>query len=430
MVFTNATYLWGLLGLLLPLAIHLWSRKKLKTIKVGSIKLLQASEPKQTSSIRINELWLLFLRLLTVLLLVLILAEPRITSVKENLTIQYLIEPSLLNDERLSSILDSIPKEAVRILETRFPKWDDYDVVKPSKALNYWQLAQQMKSLPADSIVVFSKGLVKGIKGARPIIQANTRWIVIEPELGTEKAIAVRQKDASVEVLSISNDERTLSFKKKRITSASDLVEINLKGDSIRLKAHGSEDWMLLKKNNPIRICIVNTDSLLEQISYFKAAYRGISKFLDRPLEIDSFENLDSIKLDDYHTIISFENTELIHAKVNQLRYQPNEFANQLIENGPAKNIFHLTELLNSENIIKEYLPVKLWSLLDLNADLEYVINANDRRVVSEKELQPLTYDGERLKSTIATVQLTPWLWLFFILVILVERILAKLRKQ
>ncbi len=430
MVFTNATYLWGLLGLLLPLAIHLWSRKKLKTIKVGSIKLLQASEPKQTSSIRINELWLLFLRLLTVLLLVLILAEPRITSVKENLTIQYLIEPSLLNDERLSSILDSIPKEAVRILETRFPKWDDYDVVKPSKALNYWQLAQQMKSLPADSIVVFSKGLVKGIKGARPIIQANTRWIVIEPDLGTEKAIAVRQKDASVEVLSISNDERTLSFKKKRITSASDLVEINLKGDSIRLKAHGSEDWMLLKKNNPIRICIVNTDSLLEQISYFKAAYRGISKFLDRPLEIDSFENLDSIKLDDYHTIISFENTELIHAKVNQLRYQPNEFANQLIENGPAKNIFHLTELLNSENIIKEYLPVKLWSLLDLNTDLEYVINANDRRVVSEKELQPLTYDGERLKSTIATLQLTPWLWLFFILVILVERILAKLRKQ
>ena len=408
----------------------IFSRKKLKTIKVGSIKLLQASEPKQTSSIRINELWLLFLRLLTVLLLVLILAEPRITSVKENLTIQYLIEPSLLNDERLSSILDSIPKEAVRILETRFPKWDDYDVVKPSKALNYWQLAQQMKSLPADSIVVFSKGLVKGIKGARPIIQANTRWIVIEPELGTEKAIAVRQKDASVEVLSISNDERTLSFKKKRITSASDLVEINLKGDSIRLKAHGSEDWMLLKKSNPIRICIVNTDSLLEQISYFKAAYRGISKFLDRPLEIDSFENLDSIKLDDYHTIISFENTELIHAKVNQLRYQPNEFANQLIENGPAKNIFHLTELLNSENIIKEYLPVKLWSLLDLNTDLEYVINANDRRVVSEKELQPLTYDGERLKSTIATVQLTPWLWLFFILVILVERILAKLRKQ
>ena len=52
MEFLNATYLWGLLGILLPLAIHLWSRKKVVTIKVGSIKLLQASEPKQNSNIK------------------------------------------------------------------------------------------------------------------------------------------------------------------------------------------------------------------------------------------------------------------------------------------------------------------------------------------------------------------------------------------
>ena len=60
MTFLNPTYLWGLLGLAVPLAIHLWSKMEGKTIKIGSIQLLTEANPKQASSIHLNELFLLF----------------------------------------------------------------------------------------------------------------------------------------------------------------------------------------------------------------------------------------------------------------------------------------------------------------------------------------------------------------------------------
>jgi hypothetical protein len=41
MAFLNPLYLWALLGLAIPVAIHLWSRKEGRTIKVGSIKFLK-----------------------------------------------------------------------------------------------------------------------------------------------------------------------------------------------------------------------------------------------------------------------------------------------------------------------------------------------------------------------------------------------------
>ena len=53
MSFLNPTYLWALLGLLIPIAIHLWSKKEGKTVKIGSIELLRESDSKQTSIIKI-----------------------------------------------------------------------------------------------------------------------------------------------------------------------------------------------------------------------------------------------------------------------------------------------------------------------------------------------------------------------------------------
>ena len=61
MVFLNPLFLWTLLGLSIPIAIHFWSKKKVKTIKIGSTQLLKQLNPKQTSSIRLNQWFLLLL---------------------------------------------------------------------------------------------------------------------------------------------------------------------------------------------------------------------------------------------------------------------------------------------------------------------------------------------------------------------------------
>lgn len=430
MEFVNATYLWGLLGLLVPIAIHLWSRKKVVTIKVGSIKLLQASEPKQTSSVKINEWWLLFLRLLTILLVVLILSEPSITSNQENARVNYLIEPSLIDDYRMASILDTIPETAIRVLEKGFPSLKEYKNKPSSETPKYWQLAQEMHTILADSIVVFSKGLLNGVNGIRPSIPTHTKWVVFESEATIEKTLAVTQKKSFIEVVSVSSDAGTLRFIKDSLALATDGIEINAKGDSIRLKSIRSADWMSLQENSPIQVAIMYNDSLIQQARYLRAAYKAISRFLNRPIQISVLKDLIGVDSSNFNTIVLFRDTSVPNSARNLLIYKPDQVANQLIAKGPTKNTFYLTRLLDSENIVSEQLPEKLLGLLGIRENLATSIQTADSRVLTENELQPSISKEKRAIRKAHVFDITPWLWLLFAVVAVVERIISKLRKQ
>jgi len=92
MVFLNPLFLWTLLGLSVPIAIHFWSKKKIKTIKIGSIRFLTEMNPKQTSNVRLNEWVLLLLRSLIIALIALILAAPRMEVFNNEKSITYLVE--------------------------------------------------------------------------------------------------------------------------------------------------------------------------------------------------------------------------------------------------------------------------------------------------------------------------------------------------
>ena len=87
MSFAHPSYLWALLGLLVPIAIHLWSKKEAKTIKIGSVQLLSESKSRQSSSIQLNEWWLLLLRIGIISLLVVLLAKPQWYSKVSNKTL-------------------------------------------------------------------------------------------------------------------------------------------------------------------------------------------------------------------------------------------------------------------------------------------------------------------------------------------------------
>ncbi len=99
MFFLNPTYLWAFLGLTVPIAIHLWSKKEGKTIKIGSIQLLNKADTKQSRSIQLNEFWLLVLRLFLISVLVLILSNLHIRKKVDNAPITYIVESSLLQNK-------------------------------------------------------------------------------------------------------------------------------------------------------------------------------------------------------------------------------------------------------------------------------------------------------------------------------------------
>src|SRR5690606_7496902 len=232
MIFLNPAYLWALLGLAVPVAIHLWSRKEGRTIKIGSIELLREKDPKRSSSISPNEFWLLLLRMLAITLLVFILAEPRLTAKTENSPITYLVEPSLLSQEDVSAILDTLDPQAVRLLQSGFPIYKNEDLKEVEKIPNYWQLAAEMDALKTDSIVVFTRALVSGLKGKRPWINRNINWVIINPEETGTSLLSARMKGDEVVLTSVAGDHQILKFKEEFLSLSGEGLNVNAFGDS------------------------------------------------------------------------------------------------------------------------------------------------------------------------------------------------------
>jgi hypothetical protein len=75
MEFLQPILLWGLLGLSVPILIHLWNGKKGKLVSWAAMHWLQEQDNQSSKSIRIDQLLLLFLRLMLIVLLVFLLAH-------------------------------------------------------------------------------------------------------------------------------------------------------------------------------------------------------------------------------------------------------------------------------------------------------------------------------------------------------------------
>lgn len=70
MSFANPIWLWGLFALLIPLAIHLLSKKQTQVLPFGSIRFLRESASSQSRSIQLSDVLLLILRLLLFILII------------------------------------------------------------------------------------------------------------------------------------------------------------------------------------------------------------------------------------------------------------------------------------------------------------------------------------------------------------------------
>lgn len=427
MTFLNPTYLWALMGILVPIVIHLWNRKKVQTIKVGSIKMLTESEPKRTSNIRPNEWWLLFLRILIISLLVFILAEPIFKSEQEKEPLTYIIEPGLLNLKSMEQLLDSVPSDAQRVMAKGFPLATEYNVpATKSPVPKYWQMAQEMESLATDSIIVLTRGLASGIRGMRPTTHQSINWIVMDTGEDTTALVEATVDKDSIELLFIASDSKSVTYNTSNISKNSKDIDLNITKDSIRVNG----DWLPMKVDKPLKILIVGDDSLPYEQKYIKSAYRALGKFLDKPIQITSVNKIGDLELEAYATLVWFSKNKLENPPINTLIYRPDSLANQLFVQGDSKNIFFLTEALNSENIVAQHLPEKLLKLLSLHQDVAEKVSDYDWRIMDANHLQTLTYDEKGNKKYSNLYDISKWIWLLFVIFMVIERILAKLRRQ
>ena len=423
MVFTNPSYLWALLGLLVPLAIHLWSKKEAKTIKIGSIQLLDESNSRQSSSIQLNEWFLLLLRMLIIALVVLLMAGPKWRTKGNQKEITYLVEASIANEASISTILDSLQEDSpVLLLKNGFPAWEaeaNYQTDKEQP--NYWQLVQKMDSLRSDSVVVFTKALVKGIKSMRPSTQKKIHWVVMESEETQDIPLLAFNGESGVELITSSRSGRTTEIRKETLAEGFEVIN-----DSLRLLSE--EPTMIpLKTRGTLVINLYTDENFEREEKYIEASFRALSVFLKREIVIQKEEKSTDNPVD---LNIWLSNEPKNDSKGKWLVYQENPVAKKLIEAGHRKNLFYLTSRLNPKNTVDQHLPEQLFNILALDKDLNALVAKVDARQLDTSELRP-NYNEPKRKRERATL-LDVSLWVFFILaaLLIVERLISNYRKQ
>ena len=211
MQFTNPIWLWGLSGLLIPVAIHLLSRKEGKVIKIGSIRHLEDTVSKQFKSIRLNEYLLLAMRCLLIVLLVFLLAGLRLNVHGRNAK-WLLVESAGGNDPEFSVLRDSLLKNGfeLRSLSEGFPKLKEHS--PKNEKVDYWNLIEELQTKPLEQVVVFSNSYFEGFRGKRPSLPENIRWISTTPTPNNFVLSTIRISNDSIESRQGYSDEHKTAF--------------------------------------------------------------------------------------------------------------------------------------------------------------------------------------------------------------------------
>lgn len=423
MVFANPSYLWALLGLLVPLAIHLWSKKEAKTIKIGSIQLLDETNSRQSSSIQLNEWLLLLLRMLIVALVVFLMAGPQWRTKGDRKQVTYLVETSLAIDASISKILDSLQENSpVFLLANGFPAWEaDGDYQMHKEQPNYWQLVQKMDSLRSDSIVVFTKALQKGFRSMRPNTQKKIHWVVTDTEgIQDQPLMAFKGKDG-IELVTFSSSGKTTKTNKNVWDDGFEVIN-----DSLRLLSDEPK-IVPLKKLDTLHVNMFVEAEFEREGNYIEASFKALSTFLKREILIhkhgDSMSNQADLN-------VVLGNTDNNQLEGKQLVYQENPLSEELIEAGPERNLFYLTSRLNPKNTMEQRLPEQLLQLLELDSDVRNLVASSDIRQMDEGQLRPNYVEPKRKRERATLLDISFWIFGILAVLMIVERLLSNYKKQ
>ena len=413
MFFTNPSFLWALLGLGVPIAIHLWSKKQGENIRVGSIKFLKESNSRRSRSIQLNEFWLLLLRMLLIALLVFILAEPRLTSKSENSPLTYLVETSLLDSSEVKTLTDSLNAQAeVRFLKTNFPEYNSELLESiSSEPPNYWQLAREMQTLHTDSIVVFTKAFLSGIKGKRPEIGKHINWINLNPDQTKNHVVGVIKDKNEEEWISVSSDAEVFKFQKE-----------------IKNMTTESKDSVLVIEKDTLRVSLYAEEKFSDDKRYLKASFSGLARYLNHPFAIKSITEDENLSSTDVLVWLSDQSAPDTEAKI--LKFKKNALADELIEPGNSEKEYDLTSELTSENIVDQHLGEQLLQMINLYPELRKEAEAYDLRVMNPALLKANFTAETKSDKKEEGKDISIYLWLVLMILLLSERALATYRKQ
>lgn len=416
MQLTNPIWLWGLTGLIIPIGIHLLSRKEGKVIRFGSLRHLEESQTKQSINIKLNEVALLSVRCALIVSIVILLSGLDVNLFDSRKSRWVVLEDGLEHDPGIVSLLDSLTKNGfeVKSMTKGFP---NSTARKTEPFVSYWEMIEQLPLRSLNNVIIVSYSLSSKFKGKRIALPSNVTWIAKEP----------REKE----------------FLLSRVTFSKDSVLVR-KGKSSSLQTSFVSE-----------LSSENTEySALESVSQTSPDTISVNIFADRDFEYDRKIVLASLRAIETTIPVIFkirsgatkdygadsESDWIIwlsksvppngSLNTNSLVFMDEQNNNAALLTRPSdpsqKDKWIITKRLNEETALKEQFTLTLSSILINNERVE--ARADSLSQTTEPEQSLWSRNEGRVSSSTAQVSndKTMLLLIMVILVLLIaERFLA-----
>jgi len=398
--FANPVFLWSLLGLAVPVAIHFLSRKEGKIIKLGSLRHVQETSTQQFRGIRLNEILLLMLRCACVIIFSFLLSGFYLPGRKGKWV---LAERGTENIKSVQAALDSLEAQGYefRNLTNNFPS----SQVSDSPKVNYWSLIKKLEEQNLEDVIIFSFGKMKDFMGMQHAIPAHIQIIPVEPGERNFLVEAVQEGDSTNLRTGVSNS-RITTFQSRKVRIAPDSIEV--------------------KQARQVKITLVHDRAHLHEKQILLAAVRALDKTVPISFLVQEAE---PAQLSPAHPTgwlfwLKDENVPQTNAKI--LRWNPQLSDDLILQTG--NNEWSLTQLLHRENAIEKKLTTALALLLTHDPALQNLATSNDQRTLPEAIAW--SREGDKTLAALSPSTQNSFLIILFLLILAVERYLSFIKNQ
>ncbi len=400
-------YLWSLLLIIIPIAVHFLSKKNPKRIKIGSVKFLKQTESRTFRRIQFHDAWLFALRATIFALLSFLIASPEIAcKYKASEKGWILVEPSLSLEAQSADFhkkVDSLLKAGyeMRFLEPNFPTTSRAE--EKNTVIDVWSLLAEADKVNQDTLAFYVASSLRetSLQGTRPTLSRQVQWLeTSREETAWIERIAQLSNDSLFVVIGRSSPTETrfehLVAAIPDKTSLMPPIELSRQGDSISV-------WLILKPNEKHWFSlmksqtwyIVYDEQFAKVLPYFERAVKTIAQFSPTKITVEVKKETEWQEK---------EGAQIIWLCKRQPPYRP--------------NCLDVTGF-SIESLLDEHFVHALSEML-----LPESTSENDRRKASSEMAMPITrYEHRTLEETKQSL-LFP-LWILVTLLVGFERWIA-----
>jgi hypothetical protein len=316
---TTPSALLALLGLLVPLAVHLWNRRPGREVAVGSLRWLAAGANRRLRNLRLEQVLLLLLRATLLAVLAVGLAGPQWRQPQLAGRGQVLVGRELADGSSLAAVrptLDSLRRRgyALRWLAKGLPlitpaEWQADSLGQPVAGHStvgnnlYWSRIQQAAdSFPGQPLHVVTPAALRGLGGLHPALPASLTWQTIPPRTATTWLQAAAASPDSLRLLLGRSDEKQTTFRAVRVAKPQPGATLTVAGlaplryemsrGRPRLRAQpttthlGQATPAVPVQAGPLRVWLYAPAAAAAEARYLRAALRAASAGLAGPLAL------------------------------------------------------------------------------------------------------------------------------------------------